>query len=322
MTALAPTLSALNLGLPLDAPFTVAQAKACGVTPQKLARLTTAGVLRRILHGVYVASDVPESIELRCAALSLVVPLDAFVCDTTAAWVYRGPDVLPPNAHLAVPPISCFRPSGKHRLRNQLTASGERAVRAEDLSEIDSLLVTTPLRTALDLGRLQRSRDMRLWGMDAMLATQTFTHDELLMAVDRFAKQRGVRMLRALAPLADAHSQSFGESALRLRWYDAGLPRPRLQIPIEAEGVEVAYLDMGLEEWLFAAEYDGAQWHSETVDVEHDAARRGWLRTQRRWRIEVFRSEDTFGRAQGAEVRLRRAAAEARATYGSRTFIV
>ena len=322
MTAIAPVLADLGLSLPTDLPFTVAQAKKRGVKPQKLALLAKLGVLRRLLHGVYVASEVPESIELRCAALALVVPPDAFVCDTTAAWLYRGATVLPPNAHLAVPPISCFRTGGKTRLRNSLTASGERSVADGDVQEINGLQVTTELRTALDLGRLQPTRDMRLWGMDAMLSTEAFTPDELLAAVDRFARQRGVCMLRALAPLADPLSQSFGESALRLRWYDAGLPRPQLQIPIEVDGVEVAYLDMGLEDWLFAAEYDGEQWHSDDDDVEHDTARRGWLRNQRRWWIDVFRKEHAFGHAQTAETRLRQAAAAARATYGTRTFIV
>ncbi|MFT4287218.1 hypothetical protein [Nocardioides sp.] len=322
MTVIAPRLADLDVSLPTRDPFTADQARESGVSLQQLTRLTRSGVLRRLLHRVYVASDVPDSIELRCRAVSLALPQDAFVCDRTAAWVYVGSRALAPNEHLSVPPVSCFRASGRRALRGRLSVSGERAVVDADLREFNGLVLTTELRTALDLGRLQPTRDMRLWGLDSMLATGAFTLDELLLQVPRFKGERGVVLLRALAPLADPRSESFGESALRLRWYDAGLPRPQLQIPIEIDGVEVARLDMGLPEWLFAAEYDGERWHSDDDDVEHDQTRRGWLRTQRDWWIEVFRREHVFGRGQDADLRLRRAAHEARATFGARVFVI
>lgn len=322
MTVIAPALADLGLDLPADQPFTTHQAHGAGLTDSRLSRLVAGGVLRRVLKSVYVATEVPDSLDLRCEALQLVLPADAFVCDRTAAWLYTGVRALGPNEHLAVPPVSCFRPSRKNALQGDGLASGQRFVLPRDLREINGLVVTTELRTALDLGRLQPTRDLRLWGMDNMLSTGAFTLDELLAEIPRFARQRGVILLRALAPLADACSESFGETALRIRWYDAGLPRPRLQISIEVHGVEVARLDIGLEEWLFAAEYDGAEWHSEDEDVERDDIRRGWLREQRRWHLEVFRKEHVFGRHQDADVRLRKAAAEARATLGQRTFII
>lgn len=322
MTVIAPVFASLGFDLPSALPFTREQARDAGLTGSRLQRLVTRGSLRRILPGVYVASEAPDSVELRCAALMLVVPDDAFVCDRTAAWLYRGAGSLGPNEHLSVPPISCFRRSRAGRLRNSLTASGERAVLDSDLRELDGLVVTTELRTALDLGRLQPTRDMRLWGMDNMLASGAFTHEQLMAEIPRFKGERGVVLMRALAPLVDPLSESFGESALRLRWYDAGLPRPQLQIPLEVDGVEVARLDMGLVEWLFAAEYDGEEWHSDEDDVEHDADRRAWIRKERRYWIEVFRKEHVFGVRQNADIRLRDAADKARATYGTRTFII
>lgn len=322
MTAIAPTFATLGYDLPSALPFTRAQARAAGINGARLQRLVAGGVLRRVVPGVFVASEAQDSLELRCAALLLVIPDDAFVCDRTAAWLYRGARSLGPNEHLSVPPISCFRRTAGARLRNSLTASGERTVLESDLRELHGLVVTTELRTALDLGRLQPTRDMRLWGMDNMLATGAFTHERMMSEIPRFKGERGVVLLRALAPLADPLSESFGESALRLRWYDAGLPRPQLQIPIEVDGVEVFRLDMGLPEWLFGAEYDGEKDHSDEDDVEHDAQRRAWIRRERRYWIEVFRKEHVFGVRQNADLRLRVAAAEARATYGTRTFIV
>ena len=191
----------------------------------------------------------------------------------------------------------------------------------DDLMVVGGVLTTTPLRTALDLGRL-RHRDQALAALDALLGLGVFTHEELLLGIERFARQRGVRQLRWLAPLADGRSESYGESVLRLRWYDAGLPTPQLQISVVVDGREVFRLDMGLEELLFAAEYDGRQWHSSDDHVAADTERRDWLMEHRHWLIEVFRNENVHGRDQDADVRLRRAFEKAKRSLGSRTIIV
>lgn len=306
--------------LPGNQPFTTAMARDVGLGRHALQRLTAAGDLRRLLAGVYVGAAAPDSIELRCRALGLILPSDAFVCDRTASWLYAGARALAPNEHLSVPPISCFRPSEAGRLRNKLTVSGERAVESRDLTVVHGIAVTTPLRTAVDLGRLEPSRDLRLHGMDVMLGLGV-SHQELLAEVPRFKGQRGVVLVRTLAPLADGGAESFGETALRLRWHDAGLPRPQTQIRIMMNGVEVHRLDLGLEEHLFAAEYDGEEWHGPDR-TEHDQSRRSWLTEHRRWLIESFDKSGVFGRDQDAEQRLRTAYARAKATLGERTFII
>jgi hypothetical protein len=307
--------------LPLDAPFTRPMARQFGVSDKRLHGLVDAGLLRRPIRGVFVASQVPESLALRCWMLSLVVPEDAFVCDRTAAWLHAGPRALAPNEHLTPSPVSCFRPSDAGRLRNKLSVSGEREVLTRDLMIIHNVVVTTPLRTALDLGRLQSSRDLKIHGMDTMLWLGVFTHEELLSEVERFRRRRGVVALRVLAPLADGGAESFGESALRVRWIDAGLPLPRTQIPVVADARLIFKLDMGLEELLFAAEYDGEEWHGQERQPA-DEARRHWLAENKGWAIEVFVRADVFGRQQVADRRLAAAFAAARAGFARRTFLV
>ena len=186
---------------------------------------------------------------------------------------------------------------------------------------IGNLLVTTPLRTALDLGRLQRNPDLGLAGMDRMLALGDFDSDELLGELGRFKKQRGVVRLRWLAPLADGKSASFGESALRLRWYTAGLPRPELQVPVVVGGRVIFWLDIALEESLFAAEYDGEEWHSSDEDREHDEWRRSWLATNQAWLVEVYRRTNVFGRHQDAIELLAAGYRKARASLGQRIIL-
>ena len=275
--------------------------------------------VRRPLRNVYVAAQVPDTLEVRARMLALVVPPGSFVCDRTAAWLHGAPSAMAPNEHLLVPTVSCFRPSATGRLRNGLTDSGEREMLARDLMELNGLLITTPLRTAVDLGRLQPTADLRLAGMDAMLRLGAFTHDQLLAEIPRFNRRRGVVGLRSLAPLADGGAESFAESALRLRWYAAGLPRPTTQIPVLVDGRVLFRLDLGLEELLFAAEYDGKEWHSGDKQAVHDGERRAWLSENRGWMIEVFRGQDIFGPRQIADQRLAIALRKARATLGGRT---
>lgn len=311
-----------GVDLPIDLPFTRAQANAAGVSDIRLHRLVRLGVLRRPARGVYVASELPDSIELRCRALGLVLPEDAFVCDRTAAWLYTGNGSLGPNEHLSLPPISFFRPSLHRGHRGPLTASGERGIRDGDVRELHGIRVTTELRTALDLGRLQPTRDLRLWGMDNLVATGAFSHAELLSEVPRFKGQRGVVGLRAIAPLVRVGSQSFGESALRLRWHDAGLPEPQLQCPVELDDGTIFYLDLADEESRFAAEYDGEEWHSTDEQIAHDSGRRERMTTEKRWQIEVFTRFNVFGIRQDASARLRTAAFEARAGFGERMWVL
>lgn len=305
--------------LPLDLPFTRQSARAGGITDKQLARLVRLGLLRHPIRGVYVAAQAPDDISMRIAMLSLVVPPGCFVVDRTAAWLHGALMALAPNDHLAPPAIAMFRHADRGRLRNDLTRSGERTVLARDLMDVGGICVTTPLRTALDLGRFLR-RDQALACLDALLRLRDFSQEELLLELGRLKGQRGIRQLRVLAPLADGRAQSPGESVLRLRWIDAGLPRPELQIEIVEGGRTIFYLDIGLEELLFAVEYDGEDWHSSGEDREYDGDRREWLARRRGWLIKPFRGNQVHGRSD-IEVVLTAAFRQARATLGARTYV-
>ncbi|MGZ4444200.1 MAG: type IV toxin-antitoxin system AbiEi family antitoxin domain-containing protein [Nocardioidaceae bacterium] len=302
--------------LPLDRPFTTEQARRVGLSANRLTRLVSDGLLRRLLKNVYVTAQVEDSLRLRIAALALVVPADSVVTDRTAGWVHGG-NVLAPNDHLRVPPVQIFRHAGHTRLRNGLCLSGQRTFLPEDLMEIDGVTVTTSLRTALDLGRLLH-RDHAIGALDSMLRVGGFTLEELLAQVERFKGQRGVVQLRELAPLADARSQSPGESTLRLRWLDCGdLPRPEPQTPVRDRfGRTVYWLDLGVEALRFGAEYDGKEFHSSPEDREHDRQRRKWMRDERGWLVRVFERDDVYGPLEDAGLVLRQGIHEARRRLG------
>ena len=264
--------------LPQDRPFLSAEALELGVTRRQLAHLVAVSLVRRPFRGVYVAGSLEDSVAVRLEVLRLVVPADCVVTDRTAGWVWAGDRILAPNDHLRPPPLSVFCPPG-HRLRSQLTASGERTFASEDLVEVDGLVLTTPLRTACDLGRLLH-RDQAFAALDTLAAVGRFSVDDLAMVEPRYKGYRGVIQLRTFIPLVDARSQSSEESILRLRWYDSGLPRPECQVEVETPWGVPYWLDIGLPDELFAAEYDGEEFHGENRE-EHDDSRRGWMRDQR-----------------------------------------
>ncbi len=301
--------------LPLDQPFSGAMARHEGLSRHALTVLCASGHLRRPIQGVYLTAQAGDSIRLRAASLKLVAPPDSVVCDRHAGWLAGAQMLLAPNEHLELLPLSVFRPSGAGRLRNGLVDSGERNLVEADVMEIHGVRATTPLRTAWDLGRLSK-RDRAIAGLDAMLRLGDFTKEELLAGVERFRRMRWVTQLRALAPLADGRAESPGESVLRLRWLDTPLPAPEPQIEVWCSGALVARLDVGNRELMFAAEYDGAEWHSSPEQRQHDDRRRTRLDEDFGWTIRPVTSRNLFGARQDIREVLMSGAAEARRRRG------
>lgn len=282
--------------LPLDRPFHRQEALQAGVPRRWLGQLVETGHLRRPLRGVYVAAQVPDDLSLRIACLRLVVPDDVVVCDRHAGWIHGAPMVLAPGEHVTPGPVSLARYPGSSRIVRSEFSCARRALLAEDVTEIDGLLVTTRLRTALDLGRT-RSRVAAISGIDAMLRAGV-DHLELIDGVDRFAGERWITTLRDVAPLGNRLSASPGESACKLAWWDTTGTLPDLQIEVTGPTGAAAYLDLGSSEARFAVEYDGEAWHDSPLQVEHDRARRAHVREVHGFEIEVVRSADVYGAEQ------------------------
>ncbi len=287
--------------VPLDAPFTGQQAHEWGVSRQTLRTMVALGCVRRMLQGVYVAAQAPDDMDLRAQALGLVVPEAAVVTDRTAAWLH-GVDLLPRSSGTTPPPLNVFHTTDT-RMDRPGVASGRRGLLATDITVACEVRATTALRTALDLGRL-------LWRYDALGAIDAFLrigvpHELLIAEIGRFKGYRGVRQLRALAPLGDARAESLGESALRLNWYDAGLPRPDLQTWVyDDHGVGIYRLDITLPDLLYTAEYDGEGHHTSEEDRAHDDERRAWCARERHWLFEVFTKIDVYDRRPDPLLRL------------------
>jgi hypothetical protein len=307
-----------SFSLPLDWPFSYRDAMTdAGLDSRDLQWLVTQGFLRRPIKGVYVVASVPDSIELRCACLRLVVPPDAVIVDRHAGWLHGAEMVLAPNEHLDLAPITAFLPPGR-RLRNTLADSGERQLRGDDIVEVNGLRVTTPIRTAWDLGR-NRWTERSLSSMDQMLRLGAFSKEELIAGVPRFRGMRWVTVLRTMVTYVDGRAESPPESVLRLRWIEVNLPTPTPQFEVRADGEFLARLDLANDDMRMGAEYDGAEWHSSPEQQAHDRQRRQLCEDRAGWLIQAFLKENLYGPRQNAEALLRATAAEARRRLGSRT---
>lgn len=300
-----------ELAVPQDRPFTRAEALETGIGRHALGQLLVHGLLVHPLRDVYYVAHLADSLELRIACVRLLAPRDAVVCDQTAGWLHGAPMVLAPNAHLVVPKVDLYLPPG-HRVKHGLAESGERTFLPSELVEMDGMVVTSPLRTACDLGRL-RHRDLAFASLDAMLRTRLLSREELVAAANsaRYKGYRHIRQLRELAPDADPRAESMGESVLRRRWLDCGdLPRPELQVPVQGPDGE-CHLDLGLPEWRYGAEYDGEEWHDSPEQKEHDDRRRAGIRARSGYLLDVLRKRNVFGAQQDAELILRAGVREA-----------
>lgn len=288
--------------LPLDRPFTLAQADGWGVHKHHVGVLVRRGLLRRVTSGVLVASQCEDSVLIRAQALQLVMSPDAIVCDRTAAWLH-GITILQRGAHLEVPPLDTCKVVDSRMVRDGVAGKRRFTLLRRDVEEVHGVRVTTALRTAADLGR-------RLWRYDAIAALDGalrvgVDRDHLLDELPRFRGQRGVVQLRALVPQADWRAESPGESALRLRWNEAGLPPSEPQFEIcDAWGELIYKLDVPLPELRFAAEYDGEEFHSEQQDVEHDERRRADLAESYGWTVRGFTKNDVYNPRSTIDIEL------------------
>lgn len=279
--------------LPTTEPFTLQRALEAGVRRRWLTDLTQAGLLRNPIKGVYLGSQVVDDTSSRLACLGLVTPADAVVVDRHAGWAQGANMLLLPNEHLNALPIAMFLPQGRGRLRNKLADSGERTFRAEDLIVVDGVRMTTPLRTALDLGR-QRWPEPALTALDALHRLGRFTVEELVSEIERFKGMRWVTTLRDVAPHTDGRSQSGGETVVRWRWKHLPVPPPEPQVQVTSDG-RVAFIDVGNEGLRFGVEFQGVEWHTGKEREDKDEERFDWLRKDADWIIEPVWTSDVYG---------------------------
>ena len=273
-----------------DGPFHRATLEDLGITGATLARALRRGQIRCIVRGVFVLSSVPDGLELRARAVGAAVKPHHVVTDRTAAWLW-GIDVHTYAELDSVPDVEACA----LRRNEPTTVSGvdgrTRDLRPDDITMLDGIRITTPLRTALDLGCCLRRREAYA-ALNAFARKFGLTRRDFVRALGRYRRRRGVVQLRQLVDLIEPRVESERESWVLLAIYDAGLPLPEPQYWIEIDGVLVYRLDFAYPRLRIVVEYDGFDAHERTKEQqEHDAERRAWLRDHG-WTVIVVRRGD------------------------------
>lgn len=169
----------------------------------------------------------------------------------------------------------------QHSPRGVLTRN-ER-IETDEIVVVDGIAVTSKARTALDLGR-HLGRDDAVARLDALAHATGISAADVALLLARHRGTRGARRARDAIALMDAGGESPKETWLRLLVLDAGLPKPQTQLMVHnGDYYPLAYLDLGWQEYMVAAEYDGDHHRKDRKQYRKDISRlrmlerRGWI---------------------------------------------
>ncbi len=138
----------------------------------------------------------------------------------------------------------------------------------DDICWVDGMQLTTPERTAFDIGR-RLLADRSIPVLDALLQATNRSVVDIVEFADTRPGVRGRGRLFSALAFVDPGAESPQETRLRLLFVRGGLPRIETQIGFTLESGKRIRVDMGWPEWKVAVEYDGIQhWD--------DADQRSW----------------------------------------------
>jgi hypothetical protein len=222
--------------------------------------------------GVYLPNDADLTIFMNAVAAWLWTGRTGIIAGRAAAALHgaRWVDASTPIEVLA-----------EHTRRRAGVIVHEERIAADEITYVGELPVTTPLRTALDLGR-HLPRDAAVAHLDALAAATGVSADDATALTDRYPGARGIRRARIALALMDAGAQSPKETSLRLILIDAGLGVPRTQIRV-SDGTNEAFIDMGYDEPMVGLDYEGAHHSANRDQYVYDIGRaelierQGWI---------------------------------------------
>jgi very-short-patch-repair endonuclease len=252
-----------------DWPFIGSEALAAGY----VSRRTLHSRHHMVYRNVYVRKDCELTAATRAVAAWLWSGRTATVAGLSAAALHGSRWIdwqLPAELNRA----EACRTSGIIIRREALLA--------DERCAVAGIPVTTPARTAFDLGRRAGLIGAAI-RLDALANVTQLTPAAIGAVAERHPGARGAVQLRRVIELMDGGSESPQEARTRLLLVRAGLRKPQTQIVVrDSFDYPFARIDMGWVEWKVGVEFDGAQhWtdpRQRTADIDRYAelAARGW----------------------------------------------
>jgi len=282
-------------------PFTVAEARAAGLSRGRLRSSDLASAGRLLYLPAGWEFELPAMARALCAATP-----GAWISHVTAAillglWLppwFQDNRVLHLSKTRALPPV-----------RRDGVVGHTVLVHESETMDWEGIQISTPARTWLDLCRLLPIEHAVAIGDQLVrqphdgleLRTRPWaTVQELREMLRRHPKMQGIVKARAAVELIRAGADSAPETFLRLALVDAGLPEPELQVRIVAGDPYSPPADLGYRARRIAIQYDGG--HHLTREQQSRDNRRDACFHSAGWHYFKFNADDLandFRRAAG-----------------------
>jgi hypothetical protein len=159
---------------------------------------------RWIYPDVYLAAYSPPSLRRRSEAAWLWSGRRGVVAGLAAAALH-GSNWIDDDEHVELIWRNSHPPAGIITRSQQLDD--------DEITRVARVPVTTPARTAYDLGRLLPRREA-VARLDALKRSSPFSVEDVLLLAKRYHGARGLRQLRAVLPLVDGGAASPKETWL------------------------------------------------------------------------------------------------------------
>ena len=235
---------------------TTAQLHACGFGRAAITHRVETRQLVRLHRGVYRVG--PNQSPLAAATAAVLA------CGPEAVLSHRSAAALHGFGKWGGP-IEVTGPT--HRRHKEGVRVHEATLEEWEVTRVEGLLVTTPLRTIRDLAA-ETSRDELERTIAEAQIQRKLNRPSLTSAVDQHAGRRGAVALRAAASEGPSITRSKAERLLLGLVRQAGLPQPETNITIGRYEVDALWRDRRL-----IVEVDGFAVHGTRRAFERDRAK-------------------------------------------------
>jgi hypothetical protein len=246
---------------------------------------------RPIYRDAYISREVQLTAGLK--ALAAWLSTGATLCGVSAAAVH-GTKWLDPQAPAEIVRANPYPQKDMVVRRYHLID--------DDVCLAKSMQVTTPARTAFDLGR-RLPLEVGVQHLDALMNASLFEVADVETIAERHPRARGLRQLRHTLHLVDGGAESPYESLTRLMLIQHGFPRPQTQIPVyDQRGRLFARIDIGWSDYRVGVDFEGKHHWTDPRQRDWDVERYaklpelGWIDIRATARILHNRRQDFFDR--------------------------